>query len=125
MRNAIHNILYTYVNSNLMQDMAPGSTTYYDMSPWEIALIATDVAVGVLVAAGILWLVLRTVSAKKYPERYAGTPEGNAVLDAHPEAQKRLKLQLIVVLVIAAVILIAAIWGGISFWNWYDGLMHG
>ena len=125
MRNAIHNILYTYVNSNLMQDMAPGSTTYYDMSPWEIALIAADIAVGVLVVAGSLWLVLRTLSAKKHPERYAGTPEGNAVLAERPEAQKRLRLQLIAVLVIAAVILIAAIWGGISFWNWYDGLMHG
>lgn len=70
MRNAIHNILYTYVNSNLMQGMASGSSAYYDMSPWEIGLITGDIIVGLLIIGGVIWMVLRTRDEKKHPERY-------------------------------------------------------
>lgn len=125
MRNAIHNILYTYINSNLMNNMAPGSTVYYDMSPWEVALRAATIAIGVLVAAGILWIVLRTLAAKKNPALYIGTKEGNAILAGDPEAQKRQKTQLIVILVIAAIIIAAIAFGCFTAWNWYEGLMRG
>ena len=125
MRNAIHNILFAYVNSNLMNNMAPGSTVYYDMSPWEVALNAVNVVVGILVVAGILWIILRTVAAKKSPANYIGTVEGNAALASDPAAQKRQKTQLIVILVIAAIVIIAIATGCIAAWNWYDALMRG
>ncbi len=70
MRNAIHNILYSYVNSNLMQNMASGASAYYDMSPWEVGLITGDIIVGILVMGGVIWMVLRTKDEKKHPERY-------------------------------------------------------
>lgn len=125
MRGAVHNILYSYVNSNLMNGLAPGSTVYYDMSPWEVALNAANVVVAVLVAAGILWIVLRSMAAKKTPARYIGTEEGNAVLAGDPQAQKRQRTQLIIILAVAAVVVIAIAAGAVSAWNWYEGLMRG
>ena len=40
------------------------------MSPWRIGLIVADVIIGVLVVAGAVWCVVRTVDAKKHPEKY-------------------------------------------------------
>jgi len=125
MRNAIHNILYSYVNSNLVNGMAPGSMTYYDMSPWEKGLIAADVVLGLLAVAGVVWILLRTQAAKKHPEQYVGTAEGNAIYEKSPEDQKRQRTQTIIILVIVAVLVIAAVIGGVRIWNWYDGLMRG
>lgn len=70
MRNAIHRLCYTVVNSNAMQGMAPGSIVYYDISPWKIALIVADVSIGVIVLGCITWMILRTLDEKKHPENY-------------------------------------------------------
>lgn len=125
MRNAIHNILYAYVNSNLMQGMAPGSSAYYAMSPWEIALIAVDVVVGLLVAAGVAWIILRGRAAKKRPERYIGTPEGNAILAQIPVDLKKKRLHMIILCVILAAVIILLAVGAGSLLRWYNQLMTG
>lgn len=70
MRNAIHNIVYAYVNSNMMNNIAPGGYAYYDMSPWAIGFMIGDIVVGLLVIAGIVWIVLRVLDEKKHPEKY-------------------------------------------------------
>ncbi len=70
MRNAVHNIVYAYVNSNMMQGMAPGAYAYYDMSPWAICFMIGDIIVGLLVIGGIVWIVLRLLDEKKNPEKY-------------------------------------------------------
>ncbi len=69
-RKAIKNIAYTIVNSSAYNGVAPGSYAYYDMSPWKIGLIVFDVVAGVIAAAGIAWVVLRTVDEKRHPEKY-------------------------------------------------------
>lgn len=69
-RKAIKNIAYTIVNSAAYNGIAPGSYAYYDMSPWRIGLIVFDVVAGVLAAAGIAVVVLRTVDEKRHPEKY-------------------------------------------------------
>lgn len=69
-RNAIKNIAYTIVNSSAYNGIAPGSYAYYDMSPWRIGLIVFDVIAGVIAAAGVAWVVLRTVDEKRHPEKY-------------------------------------------------------
>ena len=125
MRNAIHNILYAYVNSNLMQGMAPGSSAYYAMSPWEIALIAVDVVVGLLVSAGVAWIILRGRAAKKRPERYIGTPEGNAILAQIPVDLKKKRLHMIILCVILAAVIILLAVGAGSLLRWYNQLMTG
>lgn len=70
MRNAIHNIVYSYVNSNMMNGLAPGGYAYYDMSPWAIGFMIGDIVVGLLVIGGIVWIVLRLLDEKKHPEKY-------------------------------------------------------
>ena len=49
MRNAIHNILYMTVNSNVMNGIAPGTTFTYSMSPWKKLLFGIDAAVALIV----------------------------------------------------------------------------
>ena len=59
LRNAIKNICYSTVNSNLMQGAAPGSTIHYAISPWKVWLIVGDITAGVPVLVGVVWLWLR------------------------------------------------------------------
>lgn len=69
-RKAIKNIAYTIVNSSAYNGIAPGAYAYFDMSPWQIGLIVFDVIAGVLVLAGIGWIVARTVDEKRHPDKY-------------------------------------------------------
>ncbi len=69
-RRAIKNIAYTVVNSAAYNGVAPGAYAYYDMSPWKIGLIVFDVIAGLLVAAGIVWTVLRQLDENKNPDKY-------------------------------------------------------
>ena len=69
-RNAIKNIAYTVVNSSAYNGIAPGSYAYFDMSPWMIGLIVFDVVAGVLAAAGVVWIILRTLDEKRHPDKY-------------------------------------------------------
>ena len=69
-RNAVKNISYAYVNSNLMQGVAPGSSVEYGMSPWMIGLIIGDAAVVVFVLAMIAVIIRRGRDEKAHPEKY-------------------------------------------------------
>ena len=72
MRNAIHNIMYAYVNSSAMNGIAPGGYAYYGMSPWAVGFLIGDIVVGLLVIAGVVWIVLRVLDEKKHPGKYKG-----------------------------------------------------
>lgn len=69
-REAIHRVAFQIANSNAMQGVAPGSITYYDISPWVIWLTIANVVCYAVIVGGIVWLVLREVNARKHPERY-------------------------------------------------------
>lgn len=69
-RRAIKNIAYTVVNSSAYNGVAPGSYAYYDISPWKIGFIVFDVVAGVIVVAGICWILLRQADEKKHPDQY-------------------------------------------------------
>lgn len=70
MRTALHNICYMTVNSNAMNNIAPGTISYYDRSPWVNMLIGIDAAIGAVVIALGAWMVLRTMDEQKSPEKY-------------------------------------------------------
>lgn len=69
-RNAIHNIGYSYANSLIMQDVAPGATAAYSISPWRIVQIAGNVVIWAAVAVIVSMLVYRTLDEKKNPDKY-------------------------------------------------------
>lgn len=69
-RKAVKNICYTVVNSNAMVGFAPGTIFYYDMSPWAIWLLVGNIIVYALIIAGAVWIVFRSLHAKKNPEKY-------------------------------------------------------
>lgn len=69
-RNAIHNIAYVVVNSNAYNNVLGDARVYYDMSPWQKALIAADITIGVICAIGVIWIVLRQNDEKKNPSKY-------------------------------------------------------
>ena len=71
MRRAIHNVGYTVAHSALMQSNPPGTIFYYDISPWTIWLIIADIVIGLAVIGLIVWIILRTLSERKYPDKYA------------------------------------------------------
>ena len=67
LRNATHNILYTAVHSNAMNGIAPGTIITYTDAPWRTGLMIADVAVGVLLVAGVAWIVIRNKKNKANP----------------------------------------------------------
>ena len=69
-RDSVKHVCYAYANSNAVQGAAPGAIVTYTMSPWRIGLIVADVIIGVLVVAGAVWCIVRSVDAKKHPEKY-------------------------------------------------------
>lgn len=60
LRNASHNILYTVANSSAMNGIAPGTIITYTDAPWRTGLMAANVAMGVLLVAGLAWVLIRT-----------------------------------------------------------------
>ena len=69
-RRAVHNIAFAVANSRVMNGTAPGAIIYYETAPWQIVLIVVNVVVYLLLAAGVVWMVVRTLDAKKHPEKY-------------------------------------------------------
>lgn len=69
MRTAMHHILYTVANSNAMNGMAPGATLEYHVAGWELGVLWATIALGLLIAAGIVWVVIRVRR-----HRPSGTP---------------------------------------------------
>jgi beta-glucosidase len=67
-RHSMHDLCYAYANSNLMQNMAPGSITYYKTSPWKIGLIIGTCVAGAALAALAVWTVVRCVRNGKKKE---------------------------------------------------------
>ena len=65
LRNATHNLLYTMVNSAAMNGLSPNSRIISIIPLWERWLIVLDVFVGLLIAAGVVWIVLRCL---KHPD---------------------------------------------------------
>lgn len=69
-RDKVKNLAYTVVNSNAVQGLCAGAIISYGMSPWAVWLLVADIAIGVLLAAGVVWIVLRARDEKKHPEKY-------------------------------------------------------
>ena len=59
MRNAAHHVLYAVANSNAMQGVASGASITYELAGWQKALIAGDIAVGVIFIGGLVLLILK------------------------------------------------------------------
>lgn len=59
LRKSYHNVLYTIVNSNAMQHIAPGTLITYTLSPWRIALICLTTILSLFLIAGATWVVIR------------------------------------------------------------------
>lgn len=59
LRSAAHNILYTVANSNAMNGIVPGTIISYTMAPWVKGLIAADIAIALLLIAGLSWIIIR------------------------------------------------------------------
>ena len=69
-RNAVHNIAFTVVNSSAYNGVAPGAWVYYDMAPWQIGLLVFDIVAGIAVVLGAAWVIFRALDEKKHPEKY-------------------------------------------------------
>ena len=70
LRKAIKNTCFTIVNSAQFNNAVPGSTIYYKMSPWRVAVIAVDAVIGVGIVLGIWLNIRRTKAVKAHPELY-------------------------------------------------------
>lgn len=57
-RTAYKNMCYTVVNSNYMQNQAPGSIVTYGLAWWQILVIVIDIIAGLITLGTILYLVL-------------------------------------------------------------------
>lgn len=65
-RRIMHNVGYTVVNSNAMQGVAPGTVFHYTASPWVFYLqLPVDLALSLVIAGAVTWMVVRTVLDKK------------------------------------------------------------
>lgn len=67
LRNASHNILYTVAHSNAMNGIAPGTIITYTDAPWRTGMMIANVAIGMLLAAGIAWVFIRVKKNKANP----------------------------------------------------------
>lgn len=77
MRNAVKNICYTVVNSSAYNNIAPGSTSYRDMSPWRIGIYSASGVLAASTAAGLGFIIFRLIDAKKNPLKYSDEKKEN------------------------------------------------
>ena len=77
MRDAIKNVLYTVVNSNAMNGIAPGSKISYSLAPWEKGCVAAIAVTGVLFAGVVVMSILRARDEKKNPQNYQTKKNAN------------------------------------------------
>jgi len=68
MRNAMHNILYTTANSNAMNGLVSGAQIIRHTPTWRFVQIGADIAIGLFLTAGVLWVVIRT---RRYKDEVA------------------------------------------------------
>lgn len=69
-RRAIKNMCFTVVNSSAYNNVAPGSTSFYDISPWRIGIYAATGVFGLLTIAGAGLTIYRFLDEKKRPDAY-------------------------------------------------------
>ena len=67
-REAVHNVAYALVNSCAMQGVAPGSTVWYEISPWRIWLYIAEGVFFAGAVASVAWIVVRMIKVKKESE---------------------------------------------------------
>lgn len=65
MQRAAKNVVYAITNSNAMNGLSAGSRIVEIMPLWKKALVATDVAVGILTAAAAISITARLLRQKK------------------------------------------------------------
>ena len=70
LREAVKNICYVTVNSNLTQEPPPAPSSSTRCHPGRWASLVFDGAAAVLTAALSAWLVLRARDERKNPHRY-------------------------------------------------------
>jgi beta-glucosidase len=70
MLKAVKNMCFTVVNSNAFNGIAPGSTSYRDISPWKVWLYVATGALYALAATGACFISFRLVDEKKHPDKY-------------------------------------------------------
>ena len=69
-KHAVKDMSYAIVNSRAMNDVAPGTTITYKMSPWKVGLWISNISVAVLIVLMAFVMVRRTKDAKIHPENY-------------------------------------------------------
>lgn len=69
-KRAVKNMCYAIVNSRAMNDVAPGTTITYKMSPWKIGLWIANIFTAALIIIMAFVMVQRTKDAKVHPENY-------------------------------------------------------
>lgn len=119
-RRAIHEICYTIVNSNAFNNIAPGAIIEKSMRPWYIWVYVVNGVVIALELAAVVWIVLRKKEEVAHPEKFAGTPEGDAILAQLPADPNRKKRIVIILIAIGVVILVVAYFGGAALLKWLD-----
>ena len=78
--------------------------------------------VALLLVLGVVWIVLRQRAQTVHPEKFAGTPEGDAIKAQIPADPRKRRTQIIVACVVIAVVVIAAIFGINALLGWLDQL---
>lgn len=121
-RKAIHNICYTQVNSRAMTGMAPGAQITHGMRPWMPWVIAADIGIAILLALGVAWIIMRQKAQQAHPERFAGTPEGDAIKAQLVVDPKKRRIQIILVCVILLLVLVGIVFGVDALLKWIDQL---
>ncbi|MDR1354811.1 MAG: glycoside hydrolase family 3 C-terminal domain-containing protein [Propionibacteriaceae bacterium] len=65
LRRATHNILFTVVNSNAMNGMAPGAVVNYTPPVWVYIQIAATVVLGAVLLTGAVFITRRVIRHRK------------------------------------------------------------
>lgn len=65
LRKSCHNILYTIVHSNAMNDIAPGTIITYTEAPWRGWLRTADYVIAGLWVVALAWVVIRVSKNRK------------------------------------------------------------
>ncbi|WNM28071.1 glycoside hydrolase family 3 N-terminal domain-containing protein [Demequina capsici] len=85
LRKTMHDMLYTVVNSNAMDGIAPASTITYTPPAWRYWQLAISIAIGLLLAAAI---VMVTVRVRKHGKGEAPEPEGTEPSTDEPQGSE-------------------------------------
>ncbi|MBO6285886.1 MAG: glycoside hydrolase family 3 protein [Bacilli bacterium] len=69
-RDAVHHIGYSYANSLIMDEVAPGGSVHYTTSPWRFLVLGIEIALAIGPAVIVGIGIYRAVDSKKHPEKY-------------------------------------------------------